>query len=84
MCLTKEGILIAQAWAGQLPNSDALWVRMGEHADAGEVEDAVVYTVQHMLQPNMDVVNDLQVRLSAAPTQRICVSCVFSSLPEVT
>ena len=54
-------MFIAQAWAGQLPNSDALWVRMDEHADAAEIEDAVVDTVQHMLQPNMDVINDLQV-----------------------
>ena len=53
---------LAQSWAGQLPDSDALWVRLDDDADATHVEDAVINTVQHLLQPNMDVVNDLQVR----------------------
>ena len=63
MCSAKDDMFNAQNWAGQLPDSDALWVRLDEHADATGIEDAVIDTVQHMLQPNMDVVNDLQVRL---------------------
>ena len=64
--------VVAQRWAGQLPDSDALWVRLDDDADAAKVEDAVVNTVQHLLQPNIDVVKDLQVSQPSPPHMRLC------------
>ncbi len=83
MCSAKDDLFNAQNWAGQLPDSDALWVRLDEHADATAIEDAVIDTVQHMLQPNMDVVNDLQVRALLLSPYTAGLNVMLASAPSL-
>ena len=52
-----------QVWGEQLPDSDALWVRLDDDSDATAVEDAAVCTVQNLLRSGIDVASDLQVAM---------------------
>ena len=45
----------------ELPASDALWVRVDDAAGAEALADQVIAAVEHMLQPHLDVVRDVQV-----------------------
>jgi hypothetical protein len=69
-----------QGWGEQLPDSDALWVRLDDESDAAAVEDAAVCTVQNLLRSGIDVPNDLQVVICLRRTRAMPGSLPFQGV----